>query len=351
MKRSPKLTPKHIAELGTIIADKKSLGQDVKKAQAVLLVNDEMDSAFIEQMTGYSEKHAYRLRRQYLKDGIDGITDKRNPKPKELLTRKQQAEIIETIKTKTPNECDRYYNADFWNTGVLGAYIERAYKVKYKSKTSLYLIFRKAQFTYHVPGRTYKERDEAAVQKWRKETLPKLKTLWQEKDTVILCGDEMILTTHTTTQKVWLPKGEYPKIEVSNTHRQRRNVYGFLDLRTGKQHAFKTLKQNMQVTRDILKQIRALYPSKKTVLFWDSAGWHKGSAVMDLIAEDGAIEIIHFPTYAPEQNPQEHVWKKGRSQCSHNRFIADIDKATDEFISYLNNTIFPYRLLGYGIST
>ena len=102
----------------------------------------------------------------------------------------------------------------------------------------------------------------------------------------------------------------------------------------------------MAVTADILKKIRKIYPKQKIVLLWDNAGWHRGSIVMEFIKQDRMIEIIHFPKYAPEENPQEHVWKRGRSLVTHNRFIEDIDEAADDFVSYLNRTKVPYRILG-----
>ena len=57
------------------------------------------------------------------------------------------------FKTKTPK--DYGYENDYWLTGLLGHLIKRKYKVQYKSKTSYYLIFRQAKFTYHKPGRVY----------------------------------------------------------------------------------------------------------------------------------------------------------------------------------------------------
>ena len=332
-----------------IVKKHDSTGHEVSHAQALLLYHADVSFEIITATTQISKRQVFTVRRQYEKYGSDAIRDKRKGKPKELLTRKQREEIIEIVKTKSPR--DYHYNNDFWTTGILGDLIFRQYKAKYKSKTSYYLIFRKASFTYHIPGRTYHERDEAAVQKWRKETKPRLQKLWDEKDTVILCADEMILSTHTTVQKVWLPEGQYPKVEVSNRGRERRNVYGFLNIRTGREHAFKTLKQNMHVTARILKRVRTKYPTQKIVLFWDSAGWHKGSEVQKFLKADGNITVIHFPTYAPEQNPEEHVWKKGRGAVTHNRFIEDIDAATDEFIAYLNKTTFPYELLGFSATS
>jgi hypothetical protein len=162
---------------------------------------------------------------------------------------------------------------------------------------------------------------------------------------VILAEDEMHLSTQTTVQKIWLPKGEYPRIEVARK-RDARSIYGFLNVKTGSEHAFKTKWQNMYITASIIPEIRKLYPDKKILLVWDQAGSHKGREAQKAIKEDGMIETIYFPAAAPEEDPQEHVWKSGRPQVSHNRFIQDIDGATDEFIAYLNTTRFPYALLG-----
>jgi transposase len=292
-----------------------------------------------------SKSRIFAIYAAYLKHGIKALEDKREGKPKELLTKKQREEIIQTVKTKTPKDCD--FTSEFWTTGILGRWIEREYSVFYKSKTSLYLVFRKASFSYHKPERRYHERNEKEIRTWRKKVKPLLKQHFEDKKTVILSADEMILTTKTTTQKVWLPQGETIHIDVANSSVERRQVYGFLNLKTGEEHAFKTLKQNMHVTTDILKQVREIYPKQKIVLLWDNAGWHRGSVVQEFIGQDRNIEVIHFPKYAPEENPQEHVWKRGRSEVTHNRFIDDIDAATDDFIAFLNRTVFPYRILGF----
>lgn len=346
--KTRKLGEKEIRELKEIIKENRKTGAEVKRSQAILLLDAEKEIEDIENITGYGRSQIFELRKQYLSHGISSIEDKRAGAPKELLTKKERDEIVETVKTKSPKDLGTYWkNYDHWTTSVLGDWIEREYKVTYKSKTSHHLLFRKAEFTYHKPGRVYHEHNEEAVARWKKSTKPKLKKLLQEKDTVVLSADEMILTTATTIQKVWLPKGEYPKIECSTGGRKRRNIYGFLDIKTGTEHAFKTELQNMHVTKEILEKIRAIYPTQKIALFWDNAGWHTGSVVQEFIKRDGNISVIHFPTYAPEENPQEHVWKSGRSQVTHNTFIEDIDNATDVLIEYFNKTRFPYKLLGW----
>lgn len=343
--RKLQLVSAQIRELQTIAQEAKNADES-RRAQAILMLERGKAEEDIAAFTGYQLDHVFRLRSQYRKGGSKAIQDKRKGKPKQLLAKKQREAIIQTLAKKTPNEIDSYYNSDHWTTGVLGEYIKRIYDVRYKSKTSYYLIFKQAKFAYHKPGRVYHERDEGEVVQWKNETKPRIEAAWHDKNNIILTEDEMILSTQTTTQKVWLKQGEYPKIEVSNK-RENRSVYGFLNIKTGEEHAWKTERQNMATTAAVLRKLRKIYPTQKILLLWDSAGWHKGRLAMEFVKADKRIEIIHFPRYDPEDNPQEHVWKQGRSAITHNRFIEDIDKATDEFVDYLNSTRFPYELLGF----
>ena len=99
----------------------------------------------------------------------------------------------------------------------------------------------------------------------------------------------------------------------------RQSFYGFLNLKTGQQHTFTTDKQNMLVTAEILAKVRKLYPTQKLVIFGDTAGWNTGSKAPEWITNDGNTETVCFPPYTPDFNPQEHVWKAGRTHVTHNR--------------------------------
>lgn len=313
--------------------------------QAILLLDKRQSADTIKLLTGLGRSRAFVLRRTYLKKGKKVLEVKPRGINK-LLTRKQLAGIIKTVKTQKPKDLGFYEGYEFWNTGVLANYIEGKYHIRYKSKTSYYLIFKRVKFTYHKPGRIYQKHDPLRVKLWRKEITPKIRQAWKDPQTIILCEDEMKLSTQTTFQKIWLPAGEYPEVKVSNK-KESRSIYGFLNIKTGQQQAFKTLWQNMYITRDQLVKIREIYPTQKILLLWDGPGSHRGKEVTKYLEIDGKIETIYFPPYSPQENPQEHVWKEGRKEISHNKFIEDIDTATDEFVTFLNNRKFPYKLLKF----
>lgn len=341
-------------ELTSFLKDKKTDKAEFRRAQTIILLNKETETSLITEITGFRRRQAFELRKGYLSTGLAFLKTKRKGQPKQLLTTTQILEIENTVKDKSP--FDFNYQTRFWTTAALADLIERRYGIKYKSRTSLYLIFKRIRFTYHKPGRVYEKRNEAEVVKWREETLPIIKAAFKDPETIILAEDEMILSSQTTLQKIWLPQGEYPKIEVSNT-RRNLSIYGFLNLKTGGEHAFVTEKQTMWQTRRVLQKLRRIYPKeenrgnrlegKKLLIIWDNPGWHRGSKVTDYIKKDGRIEVIYFPKYAPEENPQEHVWKEGRAKVTHSTFIGNLEKTAKDFVSYLNQTKFFYKLLGF----
>lgn len=344
MKRTSPLSGEQKSELNHYLKHKDRSAIEIRRAQSVLLLDAKTNLNLIEQITAYKKRAAFKFRKLYLKSGLDALEDKRKGNAKKLLTRSQREELIALLKNSSPKA--HGYDCEYWETGILANFIKRQYQVIYKSKTSYYLLFKQSKFTFHKPGRVYEKHDEEKANVWRKETKPILEAAIKDENVVILAEDEMILSSQTTFQKIWLPQGEYPKIEVSNT-RMNRSIYGFLNIKTGQGHAYKKEKQNMYITAECLSDLRKQYPEKKLLIFWDGAGWHRGSAVQKFILEDKKIETIYFPPYSPEENPQEHVWKTTRSKISHNRFIDKIDDVADEFVNYINLNKFEYKLLGF----
>lgn len=336
------MNQKQIAKLKV---DQKQLkdGAAARRALAVLLFVTDGDV----ELSGFSHDHAKRLRRQYLTLGIDAFRDKRASQRDRVLTAAERKAVTKVLATRQPKEVIAACSAEHWSTYWLGEYIFTAFGKRYKSKTSHYLLFHEARLSFHLPGKAYEKADPKTRAAWIKHTKPVLKRYWRQPDTVILCEDEMVLTNATTTQKIWLPQGEYPPILEINSTKKRQSFYGFLNLKTGQQHTFTTDWQNMHITAGILTMVRKLYPTQKLVIFWDNAGWHRGSKVTEWIEQDGNTETVYFPPYTPDFNPQEHVWKAGRAAVTHNRHITKLKEVAEEFRHYLESQTFCYELLGF----
>lgn len=316
-------------------------GAEMMRACAILCIDEGLDSDTIEKLTGFNKKYALELRRKYIAKGINSLDDRAKAQPSALLKESQREEVMRNITTCTPK--DFGYNTDFWTTSILGHLILEQYGVRYQSRTSLRLLFREAKFTYHKPDKQYKNRDQKVIDDWVVNQKPVIEKLLNDENTVVLAEDEMMLSTQVGTQQIWLPQGVFPKIDVSST-RKIRCIYGFLDVQNGKQYAFKALRANSEETCKVLNKIGSMHRGKKIVIVWDNASWHKSAKIKAFLTKTKHnFHLINFPPYAPELNPQEHVWKTGRSHVTHNKFIANIDKETNAFVNYLNNRCFNYQ--------
>ena len=247
------------------------------------------------------------------------------------------------LKTKTPRDYGR--KTDFWSTTILVEIIESEYNVLYKSKRPLYVIFSEAKFTYHKPDKQYKNRNQDTIDEWVNTNKQMIEDYYNDPEVVLLTEDEMILTTKTRTQKAWLPAGEPAKIDDSNAGK-RICLFGYLNVKNGQQHAFKSKCINGDETIKTLEQIGQKYLGKKIVIIWDNGSYHRSEKIKEFLRiTKHNFHLIQLPPYAPELNPQEHVWKAGRAFASNNKFIENIELAADDFVNYLNNTIFNYKFL------
>ena len=341
MKKRERLNGAQLTELQEVIRSNKSSNTEIRRAQSILLINNKTDEFTLKSVTGFSQKYAFRLKKRYQERGFSGIATKKK-KNRLLLTAAQKEEIVQIVKEKKPTDVG--INADFWSTTILGEYIKKEYNVVYRSKTSCRLLFKKAGFTYHKPEKHYHSQDKKLVAKWDAEVAPQIQEILNDPNSIVLTGDEMILTTQTTTQKIWLKKGETIFVEASNK-REKRCIYGFLNIKTGQQHAFKNLYTNSFTTCKFLSKLSKIYNDKKIVIIWDNASWHKSKMIKNFLDKHpDKFQLFAFPPYSPEKNPQEHVWRAGRSAITHNKFIEDIDKSTNDFVDYLNSTVFDYKL-------
>ena len=120
-------------------------------------------------------------------------------------------------------------------------------------------------------------------------------------------------------RRAWLKKGQKTVIKVEGKD-EHQNYLGFLNQRTFKCHVFPIVwgraSEVIMATTEFLK----LYPDKNICIIWDNARWHKGKQLRAELGKGNSLERIHLinlPPYAPDTNPQEHIWKYAKDHIAH----------------------------------
>ena len=89
-----------------------------------------------------------------------------------------------------------------------------------------------------------------------------------------------------------------------------------------------------------LHDIAKRYPAtthKRVVIVIDNAPWHRGNVVKETLSQHPHLEFYRLPSYSPQLNPIERVWKMLRRRATHNRFfekLKNLQRALRQSIQY-----------------
>lgn len=166
---------------------------------------------------------------------------------------------------------------------------------------------------------------------------------------VLLFEDECHLLWGDICGLAWGKRNRPIEVPISN-QKDRQTYYGAVNFQTQQFHLKPFSAGNGVNTVAYVNWLRELYPTARLWLIWDGASYHRYAQMRDYLAEINAglsedewpITCTLFASNAPEQNPVEDIWLKGknwlRKQFAFNKTFADVK---DCFFEYLQDGIFP----------
>jgi len=89
-----------------------------------------------------------------------------------------------------------------------------------------------------------------------------------------------------------------------------------------------------------LRHVGRMYPPEqypRVVLVIDNAPWHRGGPIDAALRDQPHLEFWRLPSYSPQLNPIERLWKKLRRRATHNRrfdTVADLKASLRASLCY-----------------
>lgn len=169
----------------------------------------------------------------------------------------------------------------------------------------------------------------------------------------MVVADECKLQQEPNACYRWNPKRKTPVIKV-NRKKQSVSIYGGLSKLTNKvithfcqwQESKETIKFLGRIKQHWLSLRQELDHAAPLLLVWDGASWHKSQEVkLWLKSNPGVVELMNFPPYSPELNPQEKVWKALRQHLLESLIRDQFDITIKRAKSFLKNRKFHYRII------
>lgn len=254
---------------------------------------------------GVNRRAVTRWCTTYKKEGKKALRSKKAAGPSYKLTQKEMSDLIALFKKDATLHG---FETPLWTCQRIQQLIKKRTGKKIHT-TNIMRWLKRWNFTTQKPQRKASQQDEQAVQRWLSEEWPKIVKHARRWQAMLYFQDESGVSLTAVMGKTWAPKGQTPIVKVTG---KRGGLCVTSAISPAGKMVFRIEKEkiNAKVHIEFLQQILAHHPHRKIIVIEDNARPHIAQEVKDFVEQHKKrFAIYHIPSYAPELNPDEHVWQ------------------------------------------
>ena len=299
--------------------------RQVKYFLAILAVVDGQSFAQVALILRVHEKTVAAWVRVFCCYGITGAPRKKPTGRPPKLTPTQK-EVLAALIDEGPVKAG--FSGACWRSPMIQQLIYDRFGVFY-NVFYLAQLLKHLGFSYQKAAFVSDHLDEDKRHVWRTTTWPQILRLAKAQKALLLFGDEASFPQWGTLTYTWARRGQQPKIKTSGK-RQGYKVFGLIDYFTGclfyqGQAGRLNSAAYLAFLRRVLEQT-----TQPIVLIQDGARYHTSSETKAFFAQQTArLQVFQLPTYSPDYNPIEKLWKKIKQQDTHLHYFPTFEALTD----------------------
>jgi transposase len=296
----------------------------VKYFLAILAVIDGQNVAQVALVLRVHEKTVATWICAFYCYGPAGAPHTKSPGRPPKLTPRQKATLA-TLIEEGPVKAG--FNGACWRSPLIQQLIYDRFGV-------LYNVFYIAQllknmgFSFQKAAFVSDHLDEAKRAAWRTTTWPKLLRAAKKTNALLLFGDEASFPQWGTLTYTWARRGQQPQVKTSGK-RKGYKVFGLIDYFTGAffyqgQEGRLNSAAYIAFLRQVLERT-----TQDIILIQDGARYHTSAETKAFFAQHAArLQVAQLPTYSPDYNPIEKLWKKIKQQETHLHYFPTFEALT-----------------------
>jgi len=263
-----------------------------------------------------NQPHPYRI------DGIAGLlSDNRSGKASKLSD-----EQINELKI----ELDTNLHLD--TISVIN-FIKKAFGINYSCSGMRDLLHR-IGYVYKkpklVPGNPDIDAQEIFADQYEDFMLSK------SDDIEVVFVDAVHPEHNTLAGYGWIKRGETRELK-TNSGRQRLNLHGAINAETHEVTIIESDTVDSYSTINLLSAIEAKYSAALQIkVILDNAKYHYSKVVQDYVSES-RIDLVYLPSYSPNLNLIERLWKFFKKEVLYNKYHESIEVFRNACIRFFKN--------------
>jgi transposase len=309
----------------------------VKRIHVLLAIAEGMAVSDVAAMLALGEQTVRDYINSFLGRGIASLVYKRPPGRPSKLTKTQRKTLTAWIEAG-PQASG--YPSGCWSATMLQDLIQRHFGVEYHPHYICTLLHNLG-FSYQKARFVSDHLDEVARLEWCQSRWPTVLRQARQRKALLLFGDEASFAQWGSLSYTWAPRGHQPEVPTSGK-RKAYKVFGLIDYFSGrffyKAHTGRfTSESYTAFLLDVLAQTR-----QHVFIIQDGARYHTSKAMDQFFASHATrLTKIQLPTYSPDFNPIEYLWKKVKKVATHLKHFPEftlLQEAVDKALVHFAQT-------------
>jgi len=273
---------------------------------------------------GLSPACLYAWQKAFLLRGLDSLVYRQSGGRRPKLTPKQKKRLVELIEAgPLVVGCE----TACWDAVLIRVLIWREFGVLYNRHYVCTLLhnlgfsFQKARFVSdHL--------DTAKRLVWLEQKWPTILRAAKRRQGLILFEDEASFAQWGSLSYTWARRGQQPEVPTSGK-RKGYKVFGAIEYFSGRLF-YRGIEGrfNSDSYQAFLQMILA-QTTQHLFLIHDGARYHTSASTQAfLAAHSERITAEPLPSYSPDYNPIEYLWKKTKKRATHNKYFKEFAAMT-----------------------
>lgn len=294
----------------------------VRRLSVLIMIGERRGLAIILATWGICQQTVYNWLKAFVTDRWDGLEYGKAPGRPPRLTKTQKRQLSDLIKAG-PEAAG--YPTGCWTSVLIQNLIYQKFHVLY-NRFYVCELLHNLDFSRQKAHFVSDHLDEEARQRWMKEEWPKILGQAKRLKAPLFFGDEASFALWGSLSYTWAPVGQTPLVKTTGK-RKGYKVFGLIEFFSGRL-LYQGIEDrfNSDSYQTFLKYLLAQC-SGPVILIQDGAKYHTSKATREFIEEHKDCLIVYqLPSYSPDYNPIEYLWKKVKTKATHNRYFAEFAK-------------------------
>ena len=212
-----------------------------------------------------------------------------------------------------------------WTTLLIQELIRREFKVLY-NRFYLCELVRNLGYSYQKAQFVSDHLDPDSRERWKTQAWPQILKDAQRRGARILFGDEAYFPQWGSLSYTWARRGQTPQVKTAGK-RKAYKTFGLIEFGSGRFfYQGHEGKFNSQSYQAFLLSVLA-QTTEHLYLIQDGARYHTSKAMQEFFAQQqDRLTVFQLPSYSPDFNPIEYLWRNVKKQATHNKYFAQFQE-------------------------